>query len=82
MRMSSHGRTPRHGRATAPLPAAAGLVLFLVALLLLAVGCGDAGPQEAGPQAPGFRGVTLEAEEVSLDTYRGKPLVLAFMASW
>ncbi len=32
--------------------------------------------------APDFSGVTLDGREVSLSEYRGKPLVLAFMASW
>jgi cytochrome oxidase Cu insertion factor (SCO1/SenC/PrrC family) len=32
--------------------------------------------------APDFSGVTLDGVDVSLSEYRGKPLVLAFMASW
>jgi hypothetical protein len=35
-----------------------------------------------GPPAPDFAGVTLDGAEVSLSEYRGKPLLLAFMASW
>jgi peroxiredoxin len=32
--------------------------------------------------AADFSGVTLDGADVSLSEYRGKPLVLAFMASW
>jgi cytochrome oxidase Cu insertion factor (SCO1/SenC/PrrC family) len=32
--------------------------------------------------APEFSGVTLDGAQVSLSEYRGKPVVLAFMASW
>jgi len=32
--------------------------------------------------APDFSGVTLDGVQVSLSEYRGKPVVLAFMASW
>jgi len=34
------------------------------------------------PAAADFSGVTLDGLAVSLSEYRGKPLVLAFMASW
>ena len=76
----------------------AGLALLLLVLLLGAVACGGSGPEGApetaqttqpsqttaagGAQAPAFNGVTLAGDEVSLSAYRGKPLVLAFMASW
>ncbi|GEM_PF-1113410 len=36
----------------------------------------------ANPGAPDFSGETLDGTAVSLSAYRGKPLVLAFMASW
>jgi hypothetical protein len=32
--------------------------------------------------APDFSGLTLDGLDVSLGEYRGKPLVLAFSASW
>ncbi|NLF17691.1 MAG: redoxin domain-containing protein [Lentisphaerae bacterium] len=35
-----------------------------------------------GEPAPDVSGVTLDGTKVSLSEYRGKPLVLAFMASW
>ena len=35
-----------------------------------------------GRAAADFSGVTLDGVNVSLSEYRGKPLVLAFMASW
>lgn len=66
----------------------AGMVAFLVALVaVLSVGCGsnatsgDASGATTRAEA-GFSGVTLDGAEVSLSEYRGKPLVLAFMASW
>ncbi len=39
-------------------------------------------PSTSADAAPDFSGVTLDGSEVSLGYYRGKPLVLAFMASW
>lgn len=32
--------------------------------------------------APDFSGVTLDGQQVSLSEYRGKPVVIVFMASW
>ena len=73
------------------------VMTFGVALLALAVfvgGCGgsdgasvgSSGPSSAGPAsrsvAPDFDGTTLAGTEVSLESYRGKPLVLIFWASW
>jgi cytochrome oxidase Cu insertion factor (SCO1/SenC/PrrC family) len=85
-------------RPAGPLMYSAGLTLFLLMLLLGAVACGSSGAESAtettqtsqatqttgagGAQAPDFSGVTLAGDEVSLSEYRGKPLVLAFMASW
>jgi hypothetical protein len=57
--------------------AIAAVAVVLVATLL--AGCGSG---TAGRAAAGFSGVTLEGVNVSLSEYRGKPLVLAFMASW
>ena len=80
-------RTGGHQRAWS-----AGLALFLPVLLLAAVSCGSASPEggsgvteyteAGGPQASDFSGVTLDGDEVSLSGFRGKPLVLAFVASW
>jgi peroxiredoxin len=39
-------------------------------------------PSVVREAAPDFSGVTLDGTEVSLSQYRGKPLVLAFIASW
>jgi hypothetical protein len=58
--------------------AIAAVAVVLVATVLLA-GCGS---RTAGRAAADFSGVTLEGMNVSLSEYRGKPLVLAFMASW
>ncbi len=69
------------------------LGFVLLALALLAGGCGGSDGTAAGPSgssvgadkrsaAPDFEGVTLQGTEVSLDSYAGKPLVLIFWASW
>lgn len=76
---------------------AAFVTLMTVASLALLMGCGAGGttttrpdsttgtaspPAASEDMAPDFSGVTLEGLDVSLSEYRGKPLVLAFMASW
>ncbi len=73
------------------------VALVLVAAVGLLAGCGAGGPAATGSDAtagqatpssvsgdaaPDFAGVTLDGSGVSLGEYRGKPLVLAFMASW
>ncbi len=76
-------RAPRRNNA---LMITAGMAAFFVALVaVLAAGCGSTGTSATGATAQaeaGFSGVTLDGTEVSLSEYRGKPLVLAFMASW
>jgi len=69
--------------------AGAGSVVLLGTLLLAAVlvfaGCGSsASPGATGTAtlAPDFSLTTLDGVDVSLGEYRGKPLVLAFMANW
>jgi hypothetical protein len=70
----------------------------LAALLLIAfAGCGSGATSSAttgaaaaagseatasAKAAPDFAGPTIDGLDVSLSEYRGKPLVLAFMASW
>ncbi|MBN1319336.1 MAG: redoxin domain-containing protein [Thermoleophilia bacterium] len=64
-------------------------VLVVLAVGILG-GCGSGGEGDSNggstvttlAQAPDFSGSTLEGTRVSLSDYRGKPLVLAFMASW
>ena len=71
----------------------ASAVLVLVAASL--TGCGSGTTAETQPEATettsagstgggglDFSGKTLDGVDVSLGGYRGKPLVLAFMASW
>jgi cytochrome oxidase Cu insertion factor (SCO1/SenC/PrrC family) len=66
------------------------MAAFLVALIaVLSVACGSSATSSTGGATAttakadaGFSGVTLDGTEVSLSQYRGKPLVLAFMASW
>lgn len=61
----------------------AGVTLVFCAVLAVIValisGCGS---ETAEDSAPDFAGTTLDGTNVSLSEYRGKPLVLAFMASW
>ena len=60
-----------------------GTVLLLVAFLVAGCGLfgGDSGGS-SGDSAPDFQVTTLAGDQASLSLYRGKPLVLAFMASW
>jgi hypothetical protein len=73
-------KTRRIPRGPLSGPAAVVALVFIIVGLSLG-GCGSSGSDE-GSAAPGFSGVTLEGRQVSLSGYRGKPLVLAFMASW
>jgi hypothetical protein len=63
-----------------------GVTLLSGAVLLVALvvaGCGlTGGPGGSGHSAPDFQVTTLAGDQASLSLYRGKPLVLAFMASW
>ena len=68
----------------------AGMVALLVVLMaVFLVGCGSAASSTTGDTGgsstsleTGFSGVTLDGTEVSLSQYRGRPLVLTFMATW
>jgi hypothetical protein len=64
--------------------ASVAVAAFIVALLVVpSLGCGSTTSGGGLTKlAPDFSGVTLDAVNVSLSQYRGKPLVLAFMASW
>jgi hypothetical protein len=57
---------------------AVGVAILAVALVLGA--CSSSGG--SGKVAPAFSAQTLDGTAFSLADYRGKPLVLAFMASW
>jgi cytochrome c biogenesis protein CcmG, thiol:disulfide interchange protein DsbE len=72
-------RTKPFDRIAAPL---AVLVLLLAMVIAFAAGCGSSTVVGKGKPAPDFSGTTLDGQSVSLSMYRGKPLVLAFMASW
>lgn len=69
----------KRGHAAAVFPA----LLLMGSMLLVALlisGCGSAAESDAVPTTePESQFVTFD---VSLNEYRGKPLVLAFMASW
>jgi cytochrome oxidase Cu insertion factor (SCO1/SenC/PrrC family) len=62
--------------------------VFLVGLAIAAsfalAGCGSARKNSDVTSyiIKAFSGTTYEGRAVSLDTYRGKPLVLIFWASW
>ena len=58
--------------------------VFLLGAALPVVGCGGSGDASAGSSgaAPAFSGTRLDGSQVSLDSFRGKPLVLVFWASW
>ena len=58
------------------------LALLLAVVVAFAAGCGSPAAGKTGSPAPDFSGTTLDGQTVSLSMYRGKPLVLAFMASW
>jgi len=67
-------------RTNSRLTASAAIAAVAVALLAMVLaGCASG---TAGRAAADFSGVTLQGVNVSLSEYRGKPLVLAFMASW
>lgn len=79
------GVARRVGDAARPrLVATAAIVALIVVLLSVpSLGCGSSTtPGGSGDTAADFSGVTLDGASVSLSEYRGKPLVLAFMASW
>jgi hypothetical protein len=60
------------------------LVGLAIAASLALAGCGSA-PKNSNVTSyiiPACSGTTYEGRTVSLDTYRGKPLVLISWASW
>ncbi|MFH0915924.1 MAG: hypothetical protein V1912_05695 [bacterium] len=62
---------------------AAIMALIVVLLAVPSLGCGSSTTTGGSARAAAdFSGVTLDGANVSLSEYRGKPLVLAFMASW
>jgi cytochrome oxidase Cu insertion factor (SCO1/SenC/PrrC family) len=75
-----------HRRASGALIVAL-VVSALVALPLVFSACGSDGVEAAGTQttaaggkaATSFSGTTLDGKTVSLDQYRGKPLLLVYM---
>jgi thiol-disulfide isomerase/thioredoxin len=67
-------------RKATVLAAALSLIVLLCAPAL--TGCSVSSGNGASGVAPDFSGVTLDGAQVSLVDYKGKPLVLNFMASW
>jgi cytochrome c-type biogenesis protein len=60
-----------------------------VSLAILAIGCGTnadsiraPGPVEVGKAAPAYRSVTARGDSVSLESLRGKPVLLNIWATW
>jgi hypothetical protein len=65
-----------------PIRGAAVTAVLVTVLSLCFVGCGSTTTAGGSARAAAdFSGVTLDGTSVSLSGYRGKPLVLAFMAS-
>ena len=62
------------------VPALAALLVLLVVLTAV-TGCGGANGSSGG-SASAFSGMTMGGQQVSLDSYKGRPLVLVFWASW
>jgi cytochrome c biogenesis protein CcmG/thiol:disulfide interchange protein DsbE len=59
----------------------------LLAIVLLAAGCGPLGPGTrvgvvVGDVAPPLAGTTVDGRTVSLADFRGKPVIVNFWASW
>lgn len=87
--------TGRRGLGAGVLAAALASGVLVLAVATMA-GCGSSTTAETQPEATqttsagsaggggalDFSGKTLGGADVSLSGYRGKPLVLAFMASW
>ncbi len=78
----------RSAVATLAGMALSGAVILVLSMVLVA-GCGSstggssgAGSSGSSDSAPDFEVTTLAGDQASLGIYRGKPLVLAFMASW
>jgi len=76
------------GRAALRHKVATGIIAVCVAGSLIAIGLvGSAAGQTAGPAvvaAPAFRLPVLghDGQQVSLSSYRGRPLIINFFASW
>jgi hypothetical protein len=75
--MSAGMHVGRHRIAVTGITLALGAFLVLVTAALAGCGSGN-----TGERAPLFSGATTDGVSVSLSEYRGKPVVLAFMASW
>lgn len=58
------------------------LIQVLAALTLVSCGGGGGGQVAVGAQAPGFRLESLDGETVSLESFRGSPVILTFWATW
>lgn len=63
-------------------------ILVISVALILSAGCGKGGPRgtqptiKIGEPAPAFTLELIDGSTVTLDTFKGKPLVIVYMASW
>lgn len=90
--LSQGGSSAPRGLSVARPALVVAMLLLVAAALLSASGCGSATTATSGATvtatpgerrpAPSFSGTTWAGQQVSLDAYAGKPLVLAFWASW
>lgn len=71
----------KNTRRTGHLLAWGGLMVLL-AILALGLDRSQKGPVAEGQRAPNFTLTTFEGEQISLDSLRGKVVVVNFWASW
>jgi peroxiredoxin len=74
--------TARYRRIRQRVWARWGIDLAILAALVLGIGAWQTRSHLSGGQAPDAVLATLDGERVSLDSLRGKPVVLAFWAPW
>lgn len=77
----TEAETKTGARRTGHLLAWGGLLLLL-AILALGLDRSQKGPVSEGQRAPNFTLTTFDGEEITLESLRGKAVVVNFWASW